>query len=95
MRSLVESDEYGRCCADIEPDTKRLDEVMRYPLYAVSKDPEQFPLVPGTKLRRVKTNEFPGAPALLMYFSIEGATKCVLHSLELLPDDPELSYTFD
>jgi len=90
VRTLYESDNYSRCCAAIEPDAARLDEALRYPLYAISSDAERFPAIPETPLRRVRTNDFPGAPALLLYFTIDGADACTLQSLEPLPILPEI-----
>lgn len=95
MRTLYESDEYERCCREIEPNAKRLDEALRFALEAIANGPENFPVIPGTKLRRVRTNDFPGAPALLLFFSIDDENSCTLQSLEYLPTEPELKATPD
>jgi hypothetical protein len=95
LRTLVESEHYAQCCKNIEPDAPRLDEALRYPLYAIAEKPEEFPEVPGTRLRRVRTNDFPGAPALLIFFAIQNDNECLLVSLEKLPGDPELSASAD
>lgn len=92
-RTLVESEHYGECCQEIQPDAARLDEALRFPLFAIATQPERFPQIPGTRLRRVRTNEFPGAPALLIYFSVDGDDQCTLWSLERLPTEPEISWT--
>ena len=91
LRTLIYSEYWEECCQDVEPDSPRLEEVLRYPLYAIAEHPESFPEIPGTRLRRVRTNEFPGAPALLIFFAIENDNECILVSLERLPTPPELS----
>lgn len=90
MRTLYESAHYSECCTKIEPDAARLDESLRYPLHMISYRAEAFPEIPETSLRRVRTNDFPNAPALLLYFSIDDEDSCTLHSLEPLPVEPEL-----
>ena len=90
MRTLVESELYSRCSAAIQPDAHRLDEALRFPLAAIAEHPERFPRIPGTKLRRVRTNQFPGAPALLLFFSIDNDDECTLWWLEKLPTPPEI-----
>jgi hypothetical protein len=90
VRTLYESANYAQCCAKIQPNAVRLDEALRYPLYQISDRPEAFPLIPGTLLRRVRTNDFPGAPALLLFFTIDGEDSCTLQSLEPLPVEPEI-----
>lgn len=90
MRTLYESAHYSECCAKIEPDAARLDEALRYALYLISERAEAFPEIPGTPLRRARTNDFPDAPALLLFFTIDDADSCTLQSLEPLPIEPEL-----
>lgn len=90
MRSLIESEHYSQCCLKIESDAPRLDQALRYVLFAIAEGAEAFPAVPETPLRRVRTNDFPGAPALLLFFAIDDDTQCTLWSLELLPTPPEL-----
>lgn len=93
MRSLIEAEHYGECCAKIESDAPRLDEALRYVLFAIAERAEEFPQIPATPLRRARTNHFPGAPALLLFFSIDSEDQCTLWSLELLPTPPELQAT--
>ena len=88
LRDLAESDEYQRCCEQIEPDAPRLDELLRYPLYAIAEKPEAFPLIPKTNVRRAKTNGFPGAPSLIIYFrQSEDDCKCELLWMEPSGDE--------
>jgi len=95
LRTLIYSEHFEACCAEIEPDAPRLEEALRYPLFAIAEQPESFPEIPGTRLRRVRTNDFPGAPPMLLYFAIENDDECVLVSLEHLPTSPEISFTPD
>jgi hypothetical protein len=91
VRSLIDSEAYTRCCGEIDADAPRLDEALRYPLFAIAQHAERFPEVPETKLRRVKTTDFPGAPAMLMFFSIDSEDQCTLWWIEELASTPEVS----
>lgn len=87
LRCLAETDEYRRCCEQVEPDAPRLDEALRYPLNAIAEHPENFPEIPKTNIRRAKTNNFPDAPSMIIFFRvIEDDTKCELLWIE--PAEP-------
>jgi hypothetical protein len=76
LRDLAESDAYRRCCTEVDSDAPRLDEALRYPLQAIAESPESFPVVPRTSLRRARTVQFPGAPALVIYFRVTEDDSC-------------------
>lgn len=83
LRCLAETEEYRRCCEQVEPNAPRLDDVLRYPLKAIAEHPESFPAIPGTNIRRVKTNGFPDAPPLIIFFRVvEDDSKCELLWME-------------
>ena len=48
---------------------KRLDEVLEGVCFALSRNPERFPRVPGTQLSIIKTPVYPGAPSLRIFFT--------------------------
>lgn len=96
LRCLAESDEYRRCCEQVEPNASRLDEALRYPLEAIAEHPENFPLVPDTNIQRAKTNGFPNAPAMIIFFRVvEDDTKCELLWIELAEEDDMLEQLTD
>ena len=62
---------------------KRLDDelISLYP--ALLGSPELFPLVPGTKLHRLKLVGFPGVPPLSIFFTLR-PTQIVIKTAELI-----------
>ena len=50
---------------------------------ALLGSPELFPLVPGTKLRRLKLVGFPGVPPLSIFLTIT-PTQVILKTAELI-----------
>jgi hypothetical protein len=96
LRCLAETEEYRRCCERVEPDAPRLDEALRYPLKAIAEHPENFPLVPKTNVRRAKTNGFPNAPAMIIFFRVvEEDSKCELLWIEPAEEDDMLEQLTD
>jgi hypothetical protein len=65
----------ARCEELAQGDLPRLDDQLWIIYWAISQNPWRFPLVPGTHLRRVRTREWPGAPRLLIYFTIDGTQR--------------------
>ncbi len=58
-----------------------LERVLQPIEWALERDPEFFPLVPGTVLRLATTRPFPPAiPAYRLVYSVEGDA-CVLRSI--------------
>ncbi len=51
---------------------KRLDAALISLSPALLGSPELFPLVPGTKLRRLKLEGFDGVPPLSIFFTLDG-----------------------
>jgi len=52
--------------------------------WAVATNPEAHPKIPGTLLRLVKTDPFPGAPPLRVHFTIDDENTCTLQYVELI-----------
>lgn len=82
---LVESELYNAQRQTIEPNVKRFDEQMRGVTWALAKNPQIFQSVPGTRLNILKTDEFPGAPRLRIWFTFD-ETKVYLLSIELIEE---------
>lgn len=62
---------------------RRLDEALMSLHPALLGSPELFPLVPGTKLHRLKLVGFPGVPPLSIFFTLS-PTQIVIKTAELI-----------
>ena len=68
FRELRESAEFAAEKAKVEPNVKRLDEMLLTTTWALAKDPEYFPVVAGTrKLRAVTTPPFAFGSVRILY----------------------------
>ena len=84
FRTLIETPEFAAEKQMVEPDAKRLDEMLWIITWALSREPEHYPLVPGTKsLHMVMTDPFPDAPEIRIWYSYDD-TRVFLHSIELV-----------
>ncbi len=71
QRTLIESDRYREQLAALG-DARRMDDLLRGVTWALSVNPEVYAVVKGMKdIRLIKTDEFPGAPALRVWFRID------------------------
>jgi hypothetical protein len=70
--------------AAIEPDAKRLDEQLRGIEWAVATAPFSYSQVEGTSLHLIKTDPWPGAPPLRVYFTIDDENTCTLRWAEII-----------
>jgi hypothetical protein len=53
------------------PGSERCDDLLNGVEWGISVNPTAHKLIPGTMIRIVKTEPFPGAPALRIYFAID------------------------
>ncbi|HLB12897.1 MAG TPA: hypothetical protein VJA25_03125 [Dehalococcoidia bacterium] len=83
-RTVRRSELFEQNVSLIHPHAPRLDEQLRGVEWAVATNPEAFPTIPGTSLRLVKTDPFPGAPPLRVYFTIDDENTCTLQYVELI-----------
>ena len=82
FRGIVESEEFSSQAHAIASDAKRLDRVLFATTWALSRHPEHFPKVPGTRtLHRVLTDPFPDMPILRIWYSFN-EQQVMLHSIE-------------
>ncbi|MGP8252286.1 MAG: hypothetical protein ACLQHF_09645 [Terracidiphilus sp.] len=72
--SIIEEPLYTEQINSLRIDWKRLDEAFLELQNAILLVPDVFPLVPGTKLRRVQLVGFPGVPPLSIFFAVVGDT---------------------
>lgn len=70
MRDLIHSESYVRSAAQIEPDVQRWDHVIEGVETGIANDAEFYDPIPGTSVRMCPTKDFPGAPALRVFYRI-------------------------
>ena len=70
---IIEEPLYTEQINSLRIDWKRLDEAFTDLQPAILLVPDIFPLVPGTKLRRVQIVGFPGVPPLSVFFAVVGS----------------------
>lgn len=83
-REVARSPLFVSQAKQIQPDASRFEEQIRSVESAVARAAEIFPLVPGTRLRVLKTDPFPGAPRLRVFFTIDSVSRATLQSIELI-----------
>ncbi len=70
-RNIVESDLYAAQCKEISADTRKMDDILDAVMWALHENAEQFfQVLPNRNLWLVKTDSFPDAPALRIWFSL-------------------------
>jgi len=75
---------FESAAAAIQPDAKRFDEQLRGVEWAIATNPHRFPEISRTVLRLAKTDEWPGAPRLRIYFSVDNENLCTLRWVEVI-----------
>jgi hypothetical protein len=68
-RIIREEPKFSEQVKALALDHKRLDEVLTGAYFALANGPENFPVVPGTSLSVLKTDVYPNAPALRIFFT--------------------------
>jgi hypothetical protein len=82
-QQIVEEQLYTDQINKYRIDWKRLDEALMTLYPALLGSPELFPLVPGTKLRRLKLVGFLGVPPLSIFLTLT-PTQVILKTAELI-----------
>lgn len=82
MRTIRYSEAWERCVEEMGEQLARLDDLLQGVEWAVAESPEHFPLVEGTELRIILTDEFPDVPAFVIYFRIVSDTLCCMEWIE-------------
>jgi len=75
---------FDSAIAAIEPNARRLDDQLRGIEWAIATAPYEFPQVQGTSLHLIKTDPWPGAPPLRVYFTIDDEHTCTLRWVEII-----------
>jgi hypothetical protein len=69
---IIEGPLYAEQINSLRIDWQRLDDALLSLQSAILLVPDVFPLVTGTKLRRVQIVGFPGVPPLSIFFTVVG-----------------------
>lgn len=85
-RQIVEQQKYREQIDALRVDWQRLDDALSELGNAACNTPEIFPLVPGTKLRRIGVVGFPGVPSLAVFF-FHTEEQVIIHAAELIESD--------
>jgi hypothetical protein len=80
---IIEEPFYAEQINKLKINWKRLDDAFLTLEQAILQVPDIFPKVPGTQLRRVQLIDFPGVPALSIYFAVKD-NKAHLVAAELI-----------
>lgn len=77
---------YQAQCARIEPDVRRMDEILAGCMWGFAQNPYQGFPISGTRLWLLKTDAFPGAPRLRIWYRFDESIVYLL-SIEAITDD--------
>lgn len=80
---IVEDALYAQQINSYRVNWERLDEAMMSLSPALLNSPQLFPLVKGTKLRRLKLMGFPGVPPLSIFFTYDDR-QVILRAAEII-----------
>jgi hypothetical protein len=85
LRTIIESEAYRRQFETLG-DAARLDDILTGVTWALSTNPEVYEVVKGLKdIRLLKTDAFPDAPPLRIWFRIdEGGQHVHLEAIEAM-----------
>ena len=70
-RTIRESPEFVQQKQRIEPDARRFDDQLHSVTWALARKPELFSKVGRTKLYCIKTDPWPDAPRLRIYYTFD------------------------
>lgn len=87
IRTLRESDQYKFQCEEITTDAKRLDEQLEGITWVIARKPDSCTKIFNAEgdVRMIETEQFPGAPKLLVLFTIDDSNYCTLQWIETIP----------
>jgi hypothetical protein len=83
LRQIIEDPLYADQINKYRIKWQRLDDALMTLYPALLGSPELFPVVPGTKLHRLKLVGFPGVPPLSIFFTLS-PTQIVIKTAELI-----------
>ena len=73
-RGIVESDLYREAKDTLPVTCQRLDEMLHGITWVLARKPDEFPRVHGSTLHRARTEDFPGLPVFLIWFTFDQDT---------------------
>ncbi len=85
-RDISESELFTAQRNEIEPDVRRMDELLEGIYWGLGENPRQYFNFPGTQLWVAKTDPWPGAPRLRVWFKL-GEKIIELLSIERIEED--------
>ncbi len=85
MREIVEEEAFKKCVQELRLNYKRLDEAMSAVCLALSRRPENFPMVLGTHISRARILASLGVPECDVWFTYDNRRVRLIH-IELLPE---------
>jgi len=89
-RDIKESPTFVEQKAKIEPDCKRLDEQLRGVFWALARKPESFTRHGNTGLFGVKTDSWPEAPSVIIWYKFnENQVELLGIEIAEMPDEHE------
>ena len=86
-RTVVASSRFDGEAEAIFGEFQRADQAMQAIDWGIATDPERWSLIPGTQLRVIKTHTFPGAPAVVVFFTIDDDNTCTKQAIDLIPEE--------
>jgi hypothetical protein len=72
--NIIEEALYTEQINALRIDWRRLDDALITLMPALLKVPDVFPVIPGTRIRRVKILDFDDVPPISIFFTIKGST---------------------
>jgi hypothetical protein len=87
-RNVIQDNTFTEQAQLLEPDAKRLDDLIDGAVWIISNHAESCPVIQGN-LRVVFTDAFPDAPAMRIYFTITDRNNCTMHWIEYLDREDE------
>jgi len=92
-RGTFESEHFAAQKEGLGLDAKRFDDLLSAITWVLAHKPDEFPLVPGTQLRRIRTVKGVfGFPALVMYATV-AEQDCTLVAVEPDLDSSDGGFT--
>ena len=69
LRTIRESTRFTRERDELNPNVRRMDEILEGICWIIVRDPEQGQQTAAEGIRAIPTTHLPGAPALVLYYS--------------------------
>jgi hypothetical protein len=95
-RTLVEEKSFEESRdALVGIDVQRCDEMVHAITWGIARDPERYPLLPGSRLRLARAQPILDAPILRIFFTINADDSCSLWWIDFEDEPDETDETSD